>query len=227
MRLRSILAALAAGAAFGAGPALAGAWPREPGAVFLSARGDFGPTAAGRSPGGSLYGEYGLTRRITLIGQFSNADSPWANARAGVAVQYALSKPEARHKLAVGFGVSAPPSMMGAMLDARIETSLHWGMGFESRFGGGWATLSAKFIQPMAEEAVVTDLHGLVGVRPREGWMTMLAANRYEDGEGVTWKLSPSVGYQVTEKITLVPNVTRQIGGAGETTVGLSIWLSF
>lgn len=216
-----------------AAPALSGAWPRAVGEKFLSARTDFNVNDLGKPVTASVYGEYGLSKRITLIGQYSSADSPWLGSRASLAVQYALSPEDWRHKFAFSAGVSAPPEGTGMMLETYVESSLHWGIGFESRYGDGWATITAKALQPLAlhpeaDTKIITDIYGLVGVRPREGWMTMVSASRYENGDGVTWKVSPSMGYELREKAWIVPNVTREFGGGeDQTTFGLSVWLTF
>jgi hypothetical protein len=214
-------------------PAASGAWPRAEGEKFLSARTDFNVNDMGAPIAASVYGEYGLRNRITLIGQFSSADAPWLGSRASLSVQYALSPEHWRHKFAISGGVSAPPDTMGLMLDTQIETALHWGLGFESRYGPGWATITARVLQPIAlqpstDTKIITDVYGVVGVRPQEGWMTMISTSRYENSDGVTWKVSPSMGYELREKAWIVPNVTREFGGGDDqTTLGLAIWLTF
>ncbi len=226
--MRASLAPLAILLILTACPALAGAWPRDKGGWFVSLRADTDAGRTGRGTSGSLYGEYGLTDRITVVGQLSNDDAPWTVSRAGLGLNYALSPLDARHRFALSFGVSAPPDTLGVMTDTRIESGLHWGMGFESPLGGGWATVTARVLQPvMADGDLATDLFGLVGLRPRDGWMTMLSTGRFEDEAGVTWKVTPSLGYQLRDTLWIVPGVTREVGGAGVTTLNLSLWLSF
>ena len=116
---------------------------------------------------------------------------------------------------------------MGAMTTARLETGVHWGRGFESRWGGGWATASAKLLFARDEKKPITDLYALVGLRPAEGWMAMLSASRYEDGTGVYWKLSPSYGYELRDELWIVPNLTQELSDDRSTSVGLSLWFSF
>ncbi len=220
--------ALAAALAFAAAQsALAGAWPREPGGGFVSARSDLETTATGSALSFSLYGEYGLTRRLTLVGQFSNADQPFTPSRAAAGVTFALSPPEAVNRFAVGLGVSTPPDLVGVMTQTRIETSLHWGRGFESRFGGGWMTATARVLFARDEDDPITDLHGLVGLRPAEGWMTMLSASRYEDAKGVYYKVSPSVGFELRDRLWIVPSLSQELSDDRSTGVGAALWFSF
>lgn len=211
-----------------AGPAWGGAWPRPPGEVFLSLRFDRDQPAQGEASNSvSAYGEYGLSARWTLIGQFSNSTQPWTPSRAAIGLNFALSTPDATNRWAVGFGVSTPPDVMGAMMEARGEVSLHWGRGFESRWGGGWATATFRALYGMDTARPITDVSALVGLRPREGWMVMLSAGRYEDDEGTYIKATPSLGYELRPKLWLVPHVMHEFTDDRSTGVGVSVWWSF
>ncbi len=208
-------------------PARAGAWPREPGGVFFSVRTDFERSRDGGDLSGSLYGEYDLSKRVTLVGQISNSDEPWTLSRASTAVNIALGRLDAANRFAVSLGVSSPPSLMGAMTGVRLETAVHWGCGFESRWGGGWATATARVLFARDEARPITDLSALVGLRPADRWMTMLSASRYADEDGVYWKVSPSYGYELRDELWIVPNLTQELSDDRSTSVGLSLWFSF
>jgi hypothetical protein len=223
----SLVVAFAALALIAAGQVLAGAWPREPGGGFVSARTDLETTSTGPELSFSLYGEYGLTRRITLVGQFSNSDQPFTPSRAAAGFTFALSGPDAVNRFAVGLGVSTPPDLAGVMTQTRLETSLHWGRGFESRFGGGWVTATARVLFARDEDDPITDFYGLIGLRPAEGWMTMLSASRYEDEQGVYYKVSPSVGFEVRDRLWVVPSLMQELSDDRSTGVGLALWFSF
>ncbi|MBP7003671.1 hypothetical protein [Amaricoccus sp.] len=225
--MRARVPALAAVLLVLAGPAAAGAWPRAPGEVFLSFRGEVETSDGGPQTNASVYGEYGLTRRITLIAQFDNADDPWTPRRFGTGVQFALSGPDAVNRYAIGFGVSTPPDVMGAMTSTRGELSLSWGRGFDSRWGGGWATATARLIYGRDTSRPITDLYGLVGLRPAEGRMAMLSASRYADDDGTYWKISPSLGYRLRGETWLVPSLTQELSDDRSTAVGLALWITF
>ncbi len=213
-----------------AGPALAGAWPREPGGVFLSLRIEDDGAA-------SLYGEYGLSRRVTLGGQVSTDERhepddrldlpPPRDGRISAFTRLALGPLEATNRFAFSFGVSVPPDTVGMATRQRLEAGLHWGRGFESALGGGWATATARLLRDPDEDRPITDLSGLVGIRPAPGTMAMLALSRWRDDDGTYWKLAPSAGYELRPKLWLVPQVTRTFGDATETRTSLSLWLSF
>lgn len=228
-------------------PASAGAWPREPGKYFVSIRSDY-ETRSGAFRT-AIYGEYGLTRRITLgftandgppdkakqdeyEWQLEHGDAlvlfPPSRRRIGSFVKVAVGPMEGTNRFALSLGASAPPDQVGLMAEYRVEAAAHWGRGFSSRWGDGWATATAKVIFAKDEDEPITDLNGLVGLKPRENLMAMLSLGRYADAAGVTWKLSPSVGYRPHEKLWVVPGLAVGFGD-GESELGLSLglWLTF
>lgn len=211
----------------GAGPAASGAWPREEGGYFLSLRTDVRDGPDGWSPSVSFYGEYGLTPRITLVAQASNDDAPWTATRTGASVRFALSPLDATNRFAISLGVSSPPTMLGMMTETRLEAAVHYGRGFDSRWGPGWATATFKVMFAADDAQPLTDLYGLVGVRPRDGWMTMLSASRFEDDGRTYYKLSPSIGYELRDELWLVPNLTQELNDDRATSLGVSLWWSF
>ncbi len=211
----------------GADMAVAGAWPRAPGEVFLSLRGDVEKQAGGSDLDGSVYAEYGLSRRFTLVGQFTTADDAWTPSRAAAGLRFALSPPDAVNRFAVSLGVSAPPDLMGAMTSTRLETGVAWGRGFESRWGGGWATATLRVLFARDEAKPITDLYGLVGLRPADGVMTMFSLGRYADGDGVYWKATPSIGYELRDEVWLVPSLTQEISDDRSTSIGIALWITF
>lgn len=208
-------------------PLFAGAWPREPGAAFISQRFDYDRSWRESEASASFYGEYGLTRRFTLVGQLSNEDQPWTVSRASLGLNYAIGRLDASNKLAVSLGVSTPPNLMGVMTETRIETGVHWGRGFESRWGGGWATASARVLFARDNDRPITDFSALVGLRPKDGWMAMLGASRYRDEEGTYLKVTPSVGYELRDRLWVVPGVSFELTDDRSTGVGVAFWFSF
>ena len=57
--------------------------------------------------------------------------------------------------------------------------------------------------------------------------MTMLSASRYEDKQGVYYKVSPSVGFEVRDQLWVVPSLIQELSDDRSTGVGLSLWFSF
>jgi hypothetical protein len=219
-----LLAALLA-----AGPAWSGAWPREPGGIFLSFRVQDDGEAA-------LYGEYGLSRRVTLGGQFGTGERheavhddlpPPQDGRVSAFARLAIGPLDAAHRFAVSAGISAPPDTLAMATGPRLEAGLHWGWGFESTLGGGWATASARVLSDPEQDRSITDLSALIGLRPVPRTMAMIGLSRWQEDDGTYWKISPSAGYEVRPDVWLVPQVSRDFGDASDTTFSLSVWLSF
>lgn len=228
-------------------PALPGAWPREPGKIFLSIRSDY--EAGSGDVRTAVYGEYGFSRRITF--GFTASDGPpdyakenedeWrleqaatalvsppSRRRVGSFVKLAVGPLEATNRFALSLGASAPPDQYGLMTEYQIEAAVHWGRGLTTRWGDGWATATAKVILARDEDRPITDFYGLVGLKPADDWMTMLSLNRYADTGGTTWKTTTSAGYRATEKVWIVPSLSYGFGnGNSQTSVGLALWLNF
>jgi hypothetical protein len=212
------------------GDALAGAWPREPGKFFLSLRTEIENTEQGNSRSRSIYGEYGLTPRFTLGGQFSQSNLVETRPRALVFGRFAIGNLKAADRFAIGLGASVATDSedaLDALYTARAETALYYGRGFGSRFGDGWLALSARLMVEYDNVNLITDFGALIGLRPYDGWMTMLSLSSYSDEDGTYRKLSPSVGYQLRDNVWGVLQVTQQISGGSDSAVGLSVWINF
>lgn len=205
----------------------AGAWPREVGGVFLSLRRDWERAGGARERSASAYGEYGLTERITLGGQWSDHSSIWTLPRAGGFLRVALGDPAAANRFAASLGLSTVPDMPMAGAEARLDLGLHWGRGFASRFGAGWATASYIRRVSLGGAAGIDDLSGTIGLRPRDGVMAMLSASRYRDAGGTHDKLAPALGLRLRDGVWAVGTYTHQVGGGERRALGLSLWLDF
>ncbi len=208
-----------------AGPAWGGAWPRPPGEVFLSLRFDRDQPAQGEASNSvSAYGEYGLSARWTLIGQFSNSTQPWTPSRAAIGLNFALSAPDATNRWAVGFGVSTPPDVMGAMMEARGEVSLHWGRGFESRWGGGWLGMesSLEYRTPGSDTIFKADF--TAGLKPTDNWMLIAQLQTGIYPEAPVVRLAPSVVRRLGPRLHM--QVGALVGLTGDDGIGVkaSFW---
>jgi hypothetical protein len=226
-RLLTVLLVLALGLAADPRPAEAGAWPRPVGKTFLSLRRDWERSGDGRERSTSVYGEYGLTERVTLGGRWSDHSSVWTFARTGGFVRLALGDLEAANRFAVSLGASTVPDLYMAEEETRIDLGAHWGRGFETRLGGGWATASyVRRISPSGAPGI-DDLYGTVGLRPWEGGMVMLSASHYRDEGGTTRTLAPALGVALREGVWAVGTYTHEIGGRDLRAFGLGLWLEF
>jgi hypothetical protein len=212
----------------GTGPACAGAWPREPGETFLSIRTE--ADVSGNDAGGtSLYGEYGLTRRVTLGAQFSNDSAAVNLPRAGAFLNFALGDLGAASRFAVSVGGStaAVQNMPMASDEARLDVGVHWGTGFSIGTAGGWATWSYLLHFEDGDANPIRDAYGTIGLRPWTGWLAMISGSFYQDAGGTYRRVTPALGYELREDVWAILQVGQQIGDEAATTLGLSIWWSF
>jgi hypothetical protein len=225
--LAAVLAAAVLAAVAPAEPADAGAWPRDPGEAFVSLEGAVETGRDGPDADASVYGEYGLSRRVTLVGRFTSADDRWTPSRAETGLRLAVGRLDGANRFAVSLGVSTPPDLAGMTTATRGEAGVHWGRGFGSRWGGGWATASARLLHGRDLSRPATDLFALVGLRPVPGWLAMVSGGRYEDDGGVYWKLGPAVGRELRAGLWLVPSLTQELSDDRSTRVGLALWITF
>ena len=155
----------------------AGAWPREPGAVFLSFSGALS-TGAGTllapltdiRSASQVFAEYGLSETWTLGLDALRATGDDATLTAELV---SLRRPVWRGD---GGGIAAAELGLGFLDDAdgtqaRIRPGLSWGRGFESPRGGGWLGVesSVELRLPSGDTAVKADF--TAGLKPTEAWM--------------------------------------------------------
>ena len=117
-------------------PALAGPWPRAPGAQFLSlsAEGNHGP---GRAEAyGSLYYEYGLLPRLTL-GVDAGMDS-WGQSGTLVFARVPIVNTPSGHWVAGELGVGAYANPTGS--EPALRPGLSWGRHLDI-WQGGWVSV--------------------------------------------------------------------------------------
>lgn len=224
-----------------AGPAGAGAWPREKGTAFVSVshaastgtRTLLTPMMTISNYTG-LYAEYGLTERLTLgldAGFGGEPESIEADAyevrAAAVFLRHPLWSDDSGHRTALqlGFGTLRDSSDGD---QTRIIPALAWGYGFESRFGGGWMGIdaSAEFRRPSGDTVWKAD--ATFGLKPTEAWMGILQiqSGLYPDAAPLV-RIAPSVVRR------LGPRLSVQLGGfagiEGDDSLGgkLALWLTF
>lgn len=217
--------------------ATAGPWPREAGRTFLSFSSERDRSGNRYS---SLYGEYGLTSRVTLgvdIGQSGQGD-----LTALVWTQRPLDDGEGPNR----FGLQA-----GAGLVQRdqqtlplVQAALSWGRGFEDWLGGGWMTaqiLVRLTARPedaasspiplaggfeMAERTAKSEM--TLGLRPRKGLMvinSLLLEDRTDAAFSV--RLASSLVFDVSAPLKLEVGLVQPLHGEAERSVKLAGWIEF
>jgi len=211
-----------------AGRLTAGPWPREEGKSFLSVSTSFSwpQDALGHDQWrySSVYYEYGLRRRLTFgLDAGSNADGNYA---AFVFLRTPILESAKPHLFSLRAGLGATGG--GAGHDTVVMAGAAWGRGFESRFGGGWATLDlqAHYLVDAGELIVKAD--ATVGVKPTDKWKVMMQvqSGSYPNNDPFL-RLAPSVAWSWAPGRHL--EIGGQIGLVNDDRVGLKIgtWFEF
>jgi hypothetical protein len=215
--------------------AVAGAWPRSRGEVFVS----FGQqvsTGATTLLGAatdirswtSVYGEYGLTDRLTLgldagrgWGQDERVDAALVFARLPVWTP-------GDHLVAVDLGLGTLAET-DEDRQARVRLGLAWGRGVaEGRWGGGWLGMesSAEWRNPADEIAWKADF--TAGWKPNDRWMAIaqVQTGYYPDVGGIV-RLAPSVVRRISSRSQLQLGATAEVVGERALGLAAAVWFNF
>lgn len=205
-------------------PATAGAWPRGKGNGFVSVAYEYTTTRDGAQelvldsgliePESfgftSIYGEYGITDRVTLGLDIGEEDAPDTRQMIFFAT-LGLSPPDWRHQFAVEFGVGQrefPPDADDAanIKDLReggteqvLRPGVSWGYGFQTPWGGGWATLDLRHEIRRERDETVTKADLTIGLAPNDTSLIYLQT-QYSDYP------------QAPQNIRLVPTYVYKFG---------------
>lgn len=223
-RVLACLAALCV-TAFGGAAAVAGAWPREEGGVFISVGGNmilFGEAARPVYYDPTLYLEYGLTRRLTIGIDGYTADKGDAGSLLGYArlTFGSLDRP-ARTAVSIGAGATLYPT---GLTERTLRLGLHWGRGME------WGWLSADYAMTIGTtlDRFQEKLDLTAGYRVDESWSALLSA---EAGLGLELdfyaKVSPSVVFDINDSVSLRATLTQALTGDHGGGAGMQVWFRF
>ncbi|WP_323006636.1 hypothetical protein [Pseudorhodobacter sp.] len=207
--------------------AQAGAWPREQGAVFIALSAD--------QVGSQMYAEYGMRkdwtiglevsmpqgRRLPDVTQFVQ-HPVW---RGRTAILSAGVAAELRETTAA----AALPHLKG-ISEIALRAGLFWGKGFETRIGGGWATVDAQ-----VEKLVTTDWldQGLTykldlgfGLKPHDRLMLMGQAQLWHRAGNQNLRLETSAAWALgPTHLVISPSVG--VIGPKEPRLKLGLWVEF
>ncbi|TCO72131.1 hypothetical protein [Rhodovulum euryhalinum] len=201
-----------------AGSAAAGAWLREDGAAMLAFSHEVMEGGGGHYT--AVYGEYGLSERLTIgidagIGAAPDDWKAVAFARMGREFDWLPGRVAAE----IGLGAAGSSK---ASVAAIVQPGLSWGHSFETGAGWAWVNLDAKgvfHLTPSSEEAPATtaglpmaldegckiDLTLGLNLSPRS---QLSLEMRFED---------PAEG---ARSLRLVPGIARRLGTRGWVTLG-------
>lgn len=225
-------AALALGLTLAAGAATAGAWPRPQGDYFLSLSSQ--TSTGGRSfvtaigdirSYTSLYGEYGVTDRLTAgidAGFGSGQDN--AAASALVFARLPVWSP-GDQKVAADFGIGWITSDQdGDQL--RLRPGIAWGRGFESGWGGGWLGMESSLEYRTPDSEMIFKADFTAGLKPTDSWMLIgqLQTGIYPDNEDPLIRLAPSVVRRLGPRLHMQLGAVIDIFGGDGIGVKASFW---
>lgn len=212
-----------------AGPAHAGAWARGQGQVFLSTALSFPTDILNRTanepfdPGTvaySLYGEYGLSDRVTLgfdayLGAGSQADEVI------FLFSHALRPPDARHQMSWSLGLGQRRDNGAAPL---TRFGLHWGKGHSH----GWFSADGYVTSVNDTVDVKADLTAGWNVTPRIGLIAQVQTGKTADGPAYA-RLAPSLVWSLGSdgKTRLELGAEYGVVNVGDKRLTLGVWRSF
>lgn len=228
--------------------ALAGAWPREKGGVFAALsyevttpRAALMPEALALDPTPplygytGLYGEYGLTERLTIgidTGQEENQDS-WSGV---VFARMPIGPQDWRHRFSVQLGLGQRRYEKNGLYYGleTIETewiarpALAWGYGFDTRWGSGWAAADAslEFREETGGVPVKVDVTLGTTVSERATLLLQLQTGDYPDNPPYA-KLLPGLVLKVLPWLSLESSLILSMQGDDKLGARAAIWVSF
>lgn len=206
-------------------PATAGPWPREAGQGFFALTLEPPARGGARPDRRQAYVEYGLRPRLTFALKLERRG---ASQQREVTLRW--HPPDLPGGLAWGlaWGLAAGLRQGSAPGDGRHALlSLSLGRGFDTALGNAWvrtdiAALAAASPQGPAREVELAAQIGL----SHEGWIGMFGVTQDLGSHGRHTSLRPALGYEITERLTLLGEATFAPGGRREG-LALTLWSRF
>ncbi len=223
MRAPSLLAGLAL---FIAAPAMAGPWAREAGSAFLSFSTEI--TLNRDDPlllpeyDATLYGQLGLGRRFSLgVDLYQGPESRTYL----VFVERALRPGDARHQFALRLGAGTGDNGRGGA--SLLLLGAAWGLGFDSRWGGGWAVVDAQ-VRNRSDGGDEIKVDATLGLRPWEDWAVIgqLQAAEYPESDP-TLRLQGTVLRRLNDRFSLEAGIVHGVHNTAQTGLKLGLWTEF
>lgn len=200
-----------------ASPAGAGAWLRDKGSWFSASSSTWAPDGSFLN---SYYAEYGLWEWMTI-----GVDSGFASDGSISALFFSrlqLWSSDKGHRIAleVGGGHSAGRPVS--------KTTLSYGRGISSPFGGGWFAIDAAAAIDLWSGIASYKVDSTVGVSPSDKWKAIVQfQSELHPGISHTLKVAPSVVRRVGKHAQLELGLSETVLGGRGRTVKLGLWLEF
>lgn len=205
-------------------PALAGPWPQEDGAAFVSGTVEH---AGDDDWVVTAYGEYGLTPNITL--GFDSTTTAFV-AEGYLFARYPVFRSDGPHRFAVLGGVGASGNLeRGAKPLWVIGAS--WGRGLEYPFGSGWTAVdaSARFRDDdsFGSERLIK-LDSTIGWQRDNRDLAYVQLQMSEEkGQDPLIKLAPSYVWHFADLLQLETGATIPLSGDDVAKIKIGLWSRF
>ena len=219
--------------------ALAGAWARTPGEVFLSFSTAMSTDLEALSLGAldpvrydSAYLEYGLGQRLTFgldLGRGEYVQEAMAFLR------YTITPPDTRLQLAGDIGAGRRSvEVLGDSTLLRAGLSVGYGFSLEPRrwlpqgLSGGWASVDAVAIWDMDRDENRWKVEATLGLSASDRLSLMIQAVAEQwPGLDVGYSLNPSVVVQIGQRSSLELGVRTTLSDDPEVGLELGFWRRF
>ncbi|GAA0291281.1 hypothetical protein [Rhodovulum strictum] len=195
--------------------ATAGAWLRDEGAAMLAFAHEITEAGGSRAGYTSVYGEYGLTPRLTLgldAGKGEAADD-W---KAVVFLRMGREFDWLPGRVAAEFGIGAAGTP-GGEVGAVLQPGLSWGHSFETGLGWAWVNLDARGIFGLsaASDTAPPAFAGLP-VTLTEGYKLDLTLGlNLSERTQISLQMRFEDPAEGDQTLRLVPAVARRVGDRG------------
>lgn len=226
MRHAAIFFALSGLASILATAPVAGAWPRDHKAVFVSVE-----QSVQRREDGTLdsytsgYAEYGLRPRLTL-GAKLGMTGDRLGREALIFLRRPLGTGEGANRFAADLWVGAR-WRDGGDAEPVVASGLAWGRGYEAFGASGWMAVEGRYTRAPTAEADWIDVEATVGFNPddRTHWIAQLRV-RSDDG-GTATTLAPSWVRRIRPGLKAQVGATWRGGDAATPGIFAATWLEF
>ena len=208
-----------------AGQAQAGAWAREDGEFFIAIGGNaalFGNAVRPVHYDPTIYVEYGLNDRLTLGFEGFTADvgtsgSLLAFSRLTLGPMDGAS----RYAISTATGLTMIPT---GEIESFGRLGFHWGRGLDT----GWLAVDAYATYGAETERLQTKIDSTWGYRFAPDWTSIALVQVGTGLEGDFYaKLSPSIGYSLSETIDLRMGLTHALTGDRGSGLLVETWIRF
>lgn len=225
MNIRKILRVIIIICASQQGQAYAGAWPRGEGNVFLSFKNETTLDLQTPASANALYVEYGLSAKTTLSAELRFPTDGSGNLTGYIAVNrlVGMISPSDPFALSARIGFRD----LGDSTEYSISPGIHFGHGFETSLGNGWATLDGWLHRPLDGGTPATQIDVQVGARISVNWMLMLSASRYKTDTYEGTKFTPSMAIRIGDDRTIQFSYSEEYGDTPAKSLEAALWMEF